>query len=607
MLKRGKISPDLTDLTETESDPVTPPDDKDYRALTADQCKCMAADHAEVASLIDREREIAQCCRNDRKQCKQQAAALHVELLAYRAAAERNQAAGEALELYFLLAEAEAGRDAIAKSKTGIERIRGFVARLRSAGLDAGIADTAVDNRVAEVLDQEAQLLLDRQKLNSELRRRLGLDVDDPTPIWPDTDLKVKVEEIDVNAAIAEGMAMRPELAATQRLLECLDRDNLSQARGTLQAFEAVLGSASAPSRLLKLASRSAECCEWDARSGQLEQLLVHLQRSAAEEIRQAVHTVETRFRQILIAKQGLESREKAVEDLKRQWGGENVSPFEIVDAQLKVVEAETDLLHHVVAWEIARAKLKQSQGLFAMECGYTEPADPVDPPVEEEPILDDIYADIEIPPPPMFPVEFDDEAGDMARDETESALLQPASVSGKLPADISFARMLTDEAPQRQPGEPTLIEDSKPESAHAQERTSRMPAHDESQALTADASPGLPGFCLIIDEQMSEPPGRSVAPVRPPISDPATPAAIEDRLPINVKRIQPRPATARQAESSLPDSETVFEPVRFGRGDSCQDEINLVIPLQMTSPPEDPPSGIRQPESVTTGVKVGP
>ncbi len=528
LLKRDEIAPDLTSLTNTKPNPVTPPGDEDYWAFTADQCKCMAADHAELASLIDRERVIAQCCRNDRKPSIQQAAALQVELLAYRAAAERNRAAGEALELYFLLAEAEAGRDAIAKSKTEIDRTRSFVDRLRSAGLDAGIAGTTIDDRVAEMLDQEAQLLLDLRKLNSELRRRLGLDVDDPTPIWPDTNLKVEIEDIDVNVAIAEGMAMRPELAATQRLLECLDRDNLSQARGTLQAFEAVLGSASAPSRLLKLASRSTEGCEWNARSGQLEQLLVLLRRTAAEEIRQAVHTVETRFRQILIAKQGLESREKTVEDLNRQWGGENVSPFEIVDAQLKVIESETNLLHHVVAWEIARAKLKQSQGLFAMECGYTEPADPVSSPVEDEPISDDILVDIEIPPPPLPLVEFNDAAGDMARDEPESS-------------------------------------------------------------------------------QVSEPPGRSVAPVRPPISDLAAPAALDDRLPVNIKRIQTRPASARKAESSLPESEMAFEPVRFDQGDSCRDETNLVVPLQMTSPPKNPPSGLRQPESVVRGVKVGP
>jgi hypothetical protein len=117
-------------------------------------------------------------------------------------------------------------------------------------------------------------------------------------------------------------------------------------------------------------------------RQDQLQRMLVHLQRSVAEEIRQSVKAVETRLEQVAIAKQQLGSREKTYEDLKLQWGSDAVTAFQIVDAKLKMIEARAELVHHVVAWEIAHVKLKQAQGIFALECGYTEPAEGFHPAV---------------------------------------------------------------------------------------------------------------------------------------------------------------------------------------------------------------------------------
>ena len=36
------------------------------------------------------------------------------------------------------------------------------------------------------------------------------------------------------------------------------------------------------------------------------------------------------------------------------------------------LAQAQGELIQEVMAWHIARAKLKQAQGLLALECGYT-------------------------------------------------------------------------------------------------------------------------------------------------------------------------------------------------------------------------------------------
>jgi hypothetical protein len=398
-----------------------------------------------VANLIDMENGIVVCCNKSRKSSKQRAAALQSELLAYRSAFERNKAAAEALELFYLLAEVEHDRDALAQSLSEIDTIRDYMARIRASGLDLDIAESAVYNRRAELLDQKAKLALDRSRLNSELRRRLGFDVDDQTPIWPETDLKVEVAQIDVDTAIAEGLAMRPDLAAIQRLAECLDTNSLAHACTSLRAVDAMLGSASRKFCLVPFLDKAEKNCEWSNRWEQLHQMLVHQQRAVAEEIRQTVRAVEARLEQIAIAKQRLDNRQKGLADLKLQWGGEDVTAFQISDARLKVIEARTDLVHQVIAWEIACVKLKQAQGLFALACGYTEaggstgylPADQEAPASE---IDSETSGDVTPPPAPPF------------AEEEPANLRHPASVTGSDPASNPDAPEVATDAEDRPP-----------------------------------------------------------------------------------------------------------------------------------------------------------
>ena len=109
-------------------------------------------------------------------------------------------------------------------------------------------------------------------------------------------------------------------------------------------------------------------------RRRQLCRLLAGQQRSAAEEIRQAAYAADVRLRQIAIVKEKLDLCEERLEDLRKRRGTGGATAFDISAAKLEVIEAESSLTHQVIAWKIAHVKLKEAQGLLALECGSCLP-----------------------------------------------------------------------------------------------------------------------------------------------------------------------------------------------------------------------------------------
>jgi len=376
LIERGKISPDVSELIPSDSDVPPAGDSSLYRAVDEDECKCLAATNAPLANLVDLEGELAICAASGHGRSKGYAACIQRELLAYRAAAQRNRAAADALELFFHLAEAEHNRDSLSRSLEEMERMRDNVARLKSLGMETGIDESELYRRQTALLDREATLLLSIEKINGQLKQCLGLDVEDATPIWPSAELKVVAQKIDIDDAVAQAMVMRPDLGALQLITENLDGNTLPAARSTLRAMDTLLGLSSSKLPAICMLLCGSHDTEWATRQDQLNRLYIDQQRAVAAEVRRAVLTVKTRLRQVTLAKEQLDNQQKRLKDRQALWGDEDVTPFEIAEARLSVIQAQSDLVHQVVAWKIACAKLKEAQGLLAFECGFSEPPD---------------------------------------------------------------------------------------------------------------------------------------------------------------------------------------------------------------------------------------
>ncbi len=289
-----------------------------------------------------------------------------------RSADERNRAAGKALELFYQLAEAEAGRDALKRSLDHAEQSIANLRELKDRGLAVGVDDSELETQKSDLLTRQTELELSIEKLNGGLYLLLGNERSGQPPIWPEADLTVTAEPIDEDEAVAVGLGTRADLAMLRYLLATLDEDTLPTVRSSLRQQEFSLGNPPAPMRgLLRIFKRDDSSSELEIRRYQLMRLMADQERTASEEIRSAVATVNTRVRQVAVANQSLETRRQRLKDVRAKQRIGRATALNVSKAQADVIEAEYTLVQKAGAWRVAQTKLHEAQGLLAVDCGY--------------------------------------------------------------------------------------------------------------------------------------------------------------------------------------------------------------------------------------------
>jgi outer membrane protein TolC len=358
--------------------PATAPTPVVYRGLTGYQCQCLAAAASSLAKLHNTESEQADRDGFLHQLCgkKKDRAELQRAMSADLALEDQNRAAGTALELYYRLAEAEARADLLKASQDEVESALQQTRKIVEQNLRPRVELDTLLRQQLSLRSDEAQLQLSIDQANGELRQRLAVQVSPGCErIWPLGPFELNPEPVDVDAAVSEGLALRPELVLLRRLLHDLDASTLPAARGVLQSINPLLGAdprtqMSGPARLLSVFSlHSAKQKELAARRRQLEQYLHDREEAVAEEIRQAILTMAAHIRMGTLARERSQTWEKKVKEVRERSLQGLASFAEITATHVDWLKARGDVLHEVMAWNIARAKLKQAQGLLALEC----------------------------------------------------------------------------------------------------------------------------------------------------------------------------------------------------------------------------------------------
>jgi hypothetical protein len=341
-------------------------DSGEYRVLKPHDAQCAAAAHSPKANALWHESRIVASQGHKHFACRQSGSVL-AKAMEYRAADERNHAAAQALEAFYLLAEAEADRGVLARSKTQIDTILEEVRNIHSSGIRVEKGGAEFERLQLDLRERQAELRLVLAQSNSGLRQLMGLSFEESTPIWPEADWKVTVEAIDVNAAVSDGLYRRADLNLLRMLIQCLDSDSIEDVGSSLAL---IIGATGTPSAAHCLHSRKAGD-EASSRRRQLNDLLAYQELAAAEEIRRAALTVEIRLQQIAVAKSKVDhlADQLQVQRLSRERPGSAATAFDVAAAELKLLDAQRELIHQVMAWRIAQAKLKESQGLLVFEC----------------------------------------------------------------------------------------------------------------------------------------------------------------------------------------------------------------------------------------------
>jgi len=348
-----------------------------YHTLDPNQCQCLAVSGSSLANLFDRERCVVQAsadgCRGrlDHGDCVQ------LDVLNTAAQEARNRSAADALEHYYHLAEYETKLDLVAGGVTDTDGLLADIGRMRQQGMLIPLDETQFARERITLVDQRVQLEAGIERVNGQLWPMLGIERPSPAArIWPATDLVVDTRPIDVEAAVQEAMAGRPELAMLRRLRSSLDTDSLPAAREAMSQVNALLGNQSEPPCLLSplglrtaLAKRQAAERELEQRRCQLAEYQRLREQQIADQVRQAAANVETRLRQIALAKEVDAQWDARIEYLSGRSTTGGATFAEVAVARLNSQKANADLIGHVAEWKIALVRLKEAQGLLAAEC----------------------------------------------------------------------------------------------------------------------------------------------------------------------------------------------------------------------------------------------
>jgi hypothetical protein len=353
-----------TSALPTEAGPY--PADASYRGLTEADCPRLAARASTLGNLLDQKAQAPSPGRSHRLLRAGNSSELICIVLQQAAVEARNRSAGEAMETFYRLIEAEQGRALLLLSLKEVSESLMRAEELQAKGLAPPVEIADIRKQLTDLRSDEIRLRITILQANARLKVLLGLSSGDYS-LWPLADLKVVPEEPDVDQAVEYGLHHRPDLVLLWTLAYCPDADSLAVSSQALQAVSPLLGEPCSSSLCASLIARFNGCqTEW-ARQ-QLQTLLAERQRQATEEIRQAVGVVASRVQLVILARQKVENEERRIRELEGKEEKGLDAEEELSMARLSLYKWQGELLREVINWKIARAQLRQSQGRLLEE-----------------------------------------------------------------------------------------------------------------------------------------------------------------------------------------------------------------------------------------------
>ena len=167
---------------------------------------------------------------------------LAVQPLAARSVYERNEAAGNALELFYRLAEAELQRGVLRRSLEETDQALADYRQLQQKGLPLADDDDALHRQRLELLGKQVQLETQRIR-PGQLGRLLAVPCEPQSPLSPIADLSLSVAAVDADAAVAQGLALRGDLCMLRVLCQNLNQETLPAFRAAMQQVGGPLSS----------------------------------------------------------------------------------------------------------------------------------------------------------------------------------------------------------------------------------------------------------------------------------------------------------------------------------------------------------------------------
>jgi hypothetical protein len=387
LTERATLEPDIAELPAEPPPPLIGATGAiRYRLLRAVDCQCLAVIHSSVGNLLARERAgLANGHRCGEKsslsflfprQCDQSVTELKTAILAYSEQESRNRSAGDALDLYYRLAESEAKSDlldhAAADLADAVQRSRDFLQQ----GFKLPVELTTLQRQEIDARADRIKLAAAIVELNGRLKGMIGQqDLPPEEHLWPAGEFDVVFNPLDVDAAVQIALRRRAELNLLRTLILDLDAKTLPVIRDFLTGLNALLGEqakhSTPPGRMYDVTKNllTGQASERSVRKGQLQQLLTDRERAVAAEVRQAAAESHAKAQLLVLGRERVataNTRQRDAEEKAQSGGG---SFLEVLNAKLEAYKARAQLVEDLMGWHAARARLRQAQGLLVLEC----------------------------------------------------------------------------------------------------------------------------------------------------------------------------------------------------------------------------------------------
>lgn len=365
---RFSLDPDLSALP-TQSPALSRP--PKYRNLTAAECRALAIRNAPFADELDGHPDNAGPNHPQHHKRKAETAQIGAQVRGHTADDFRNRAAGEALEQFFQLAQAEGQFDLLVLAHVELTAQHNAAEKVEHSGLKDRAGLDAIRTQLLDLEAQLARLDAAIGQLNASLRVRLGVEPNDPLPLWPDDPLKVRPEDVDPEQAVRTGLHYRPDLNAL-RVLTADGAPGADELRrevlGGLNPLLAIGAKSTAPLLGTVALLHGDRQAKSEAVRRSLASGLAARERQAEAEIRAAATDLHG-HRAVAVARAAeMRGRSDTANELeKRQKAGQQVAG-ELTKARLDLLKARGDVLKAATDWNAAEVKLRQAMGLLVRE-----------------------------------------------------------------------------------------------------------------------------------------------------------------------------------------------------------------------------------------------
>lgn len=384
--ERKPLEPNAASLPKLPSEHAAIRGARLYRQLRLRDAQCLAVQHAPLAGALARERQelctAHPCCQHPIVHClmpchcDDRANRLRQCILYYTELEIRNRSAGAALELFFRIAEFEAKDDLLVLGRTALAGAYDQAEEVADKGFKLPIELASLERQKLEADADRVRVQGALLDFNARLKGLIGQDqlpIDER--LWPETELGVSYDPIDVDAAIQVAMHQRAELQLLRILDRDLDAKTLPVVRAFLQGVNGSLGAQAVShspigkmfAAIKALVTRRA--AEQDQRSDQIQQLLQERELAVATEVRQAAAQWVTQGHLVDFDRQRVLAWDARVKEVEDRLAKSESTFLDVLQAKLEWYKARAVLTADVMAWHRAQVQLRLAQGVFVGEC----------------------------------------------------------------------------------------------------------------------------------------------------------------------------------------------------------------------------------------------